>query len=208
MTKKYFRQKGFTLIEVLVTMSIFIVLIFGATAMLSDIFTNQKQQLQSLSNIDQARAATFKFTNEIRDAVTGSDGAYPLNLATSSQIIFYSSFGSGNGIINRIRYYVSGNVLYRGVVSPAGSPLAYDLSSEKTSQVQASLANENFPVFSYYDGNYDGSGNALSQPININNVRFVKINLIVQNQISPGDTSVFSTSAGAAIRSVKNNLGN
>ncbi|MCX6718584.1 MAG: prepilin-type N-terminal cleavage/methylation domain-containing protein [Candidatus Staskawiczbacteria bacterium] len=201
-------NKGFTLIEVLITTAIFAVLIFVVSAMLNDIYVNSNQQLSSMSNIDQARAAATAFTNEIRNATTGVDGSYPLNQATDGQIIFYSNFGTNNSAVQRIRYYVLGDILYKGVVLPTGSPLAYNLSSELISPAITGISNQGSPAFYYYDGNYSGTGSALTQPVNINQVRFVKINLMVKNQITPTDSSVFPVSAGAAIRSVKDNLGN
>ena len=201
-------DKGFTLIELLITISIFIVLIFAVAVMLNDIFVNSDQQLSSMDNIDQARLALSTFTNEIRNATTGSDGSYPLNQAGESQIIFYSNFRTSNATIARIRYYVSGNTLYKGIVLPTGSPLTYNLSSESVKPIAVGISNQSSPAFYYYDGDYNGNSNALSQPVNINQVRFIKINLMVLNQITPNDTSAFSISAGATIRSVKDNLGN
>lgn len=206
--RKHLKQKGFTLVEVIVTIAVFTVFIFGVSTILSDIFTKSNQQLSSLSNIDQARSVLSTFTNEIRNAVTGSDGSYPLNQAGENQIIFYSNFGAPNSAIERMRYYISGGALYKGIVLPAGSPLSYNLSSETTRVVVSGVSNGSFPAFYYYDGNYNGTGNALVQPVNINQVRFVKISLMVSNQITPTDTSTFPISAGAAIRSVKDNLGN
>lgn len=196
------------MIEVLVTISVFVFLIFGVSAMLSDIFVNSSQQLSSMNNIDQARSVLSTFTNEIRNAAAGSDGSYPLNQAADSQIIFYSNFKTSNSTVERIRYYVAGNTLYKGVVLPTGSPLSYNLSSESVKPVITSISNQSSPTFYYYDGNYNGTGAALTQPVNINQVRFIKISLMVLNQITPTDTSTFPITAGAAIRSVKDNLGN
>ena len=205
---KHFEQKGFTLIEIVVALAIFAVLIFGVATMLNDIFVNSNQQLASMSNIDQARSALSIFTNEIRDAATGSDGSYPLNQAGDFQIIFYSNFGTTSSTVERIRYYISGDTLYKGVVLPTGNPLSYILSSESVSPVITGISVGTAPVFYYYDGNYNGGTSALSQPVNINQVRFVKINFMVFNKITPNDTSTFPVAAGAAIRSVKDNLGN
>jgi prepilin-type N-terminal cleavage/methylation domain-containing protein len=211
-TKKYFEDDrlltGFTLIEVMVTMAIFVLLVFGVSVMLSSIFTNQNQQSMSMSSIDHARAVDSAFTNEIRNALTGSDGSYPLNQAGDSQIIFYSNYGANNGIVSRIRYYVSNNILYKGIVAPTGSPLTYNLSSESVKPVLTGMSSASSPIFYYYDGNYNGSTPPLAQPINVNKVRFVKINLSVLNQITPNDTSAFLITAGAEIRSIKDNLGN
>jgi len=201
-------SKGFTLIEVIITMAIFVILIFGVTAMLNDIFVNSNQQLQSMSNIDQARSVLVLLTNEIRNATTGSDGSYPLNQAGDSQIIFFSNYKTNNSVVERIHYYFSGNTLYKGIVLPTGNPLSYNLSSESIRVVATGISNGSSPLFYYYDGNYDGSTSALSQPVNINQVTFVEANLLVLNQITPTDTSTFSVTAGVAIRSAKDNLGN
>jgi len=210
---RYFKKNGFTLVEVLITVSIFVVLVFGVSAMLNDIFINSNQQLLSMSSIDQARSALSTFTNEVRNATVGSDGAYPINQAGDSQIIFFSNFKTGPAggypaVVERIRYYVSNNILYKGTVLPTGSPLKYDLSSELVRPIVTGLSSQSTPVFYYYDGDYDGSTSALSQPVNINHIRFIKINLSVLNQITPKDTSTFSIEVGTAVRSVKDNLGN
>ena len=202
------KKNGFTLIEVMVTLAIFAMLVFGVSAMLGNIFINSNQDILSMTSIDQARAVLAEFTNEIRDATTGSDGSYPINQAGNSQIIFYSNFGTGNGVIERIRYYISGNTLYKGVVIPIGNPLSYNLSSESQTPVLNGISNTSDSIFYYYDGNYDGSTNSLSQPVNINNIRFVKINLSVLNKITANSNSAFTVSSGATIRSVKDNLGN
>ena len=192
----------------MITIAIFMILIFMISALLNSIFIDSTQQLLSLSSIDQANYAVSTFTNEIRNATTGSDGSYPLNQTGDSQIIFFSNFGTANSAIERIRYYVSGNTLYKGTILPSGSPLKYILSSESIKAVASGISNGSASLFHYYDGNYSGTTNPLTQPVNINQVRFVNINLMVLNQISKQSTGTFPVSAGAAIRSVKDNLGN
>jgi len=206
----YKNSKGFTMIEVIVVMAIFVLLIFGVSAILNSIFVNSSQELMSMNNIDQARMVSSVFVNEIRNAIMGNNGAYPLNYVGDSQIIFYSNFGNSNpAVVNRIRYFISNNNLYKGVVVPTGSPLTYNLSSESVRLVQSDLRNENISLFYYYNGKYDGTEDAqLLQPVNINQVRFVKINLVVLNQTQKNSDATFNVSAGATIRSVKDNLEN
>lgn len=190
------------------TITIFAILVFGISAMLNDIFINSNQQLLSMNNIDQARLAMSAFTNEIRNATAGSDGSYSLNQAGNSQIIFYSNIGISSSTVKRIRYFISDDTLYKGVVLPAGSPLTYNLSSESVTSVVSGISNGVTPAFYYYDGNYNGNTSALVQPVNVNLVRFIKINLAVLSQITQNSTGTFLITAGAAIRSVKDNLGN
>ena len=70
------------------------------------------------------------------------------------------------------------------------------------------LENESEPVFYYYNGDYDGSGDPLSQPINLNEVKFVKISLILPRYTIENSDSTFLINSASAIRNLKDNLGN
>lgn len=203
------RIKGFTLIETMATIFIFSIIMVGTTLLLQNIFKSGKQQPLALDTTDQARIAMFNFTNELRNATAGNDGSYPLNLTNNSQVILYSTYGSpANTIVNRIRYYVSGTTLYKGVTTPSGNPLSYNIAAEKSSIVITNLGNATTPVFYYYDGNYIGTNAPLAQPINVNNVKYVALNLILPKQDSRGDTTTFNITGGGTLRNLKTNLGN
>ncbi len=203
--KKNNRLFGFTLVEALVAVSIFTMLMIGVTLMLKDVFYTFNQQNLTLNSIDAARLASFNFTNEIRNAAYGNDGSFPLNQASSSQIIFFSTYGASSNNINRIRYYITNSTLYKGVIVPTGNPLTYG-STEATSSVLTGLATTT--TFSYFDGSYAGTSTPLSQPVNVNDVKFVQINLVITKQEIRNATTTFLVSGGAAMRNLKINLGN
>jgi prepilin-type N-terminal cleavage/methylation domain-containing protein len=204
---KKFNQRGFTLIEMLMVILFFSILGYSIITIVGEIFKYSRQQSLALNVADQARKTSFNFASELRNATTGNDGSYSLNQAGDTQIIFYTGKNTG-AIVNRVRYYLTGDTLYKGVVVPSGNPLFYNLASETITPVQTNLANAATPVFYYYDGDYDGATSPLGQPININQVKFVKINLVILNE--PGISSSVGTStisAGATIRNLKTNLG-
>jgi prepilin-type N-terminal cleavage/methylation domain-containing protein len=198
-------SRGFTLIEVMVATCIFLILIFAVTDLLISAIQNPKFELNTTNTIDQARFLASKFTNELRAAAYGS---YPLAEATDSEIIFYSPIGATAGNINRIRYYLSNGVLYKGVITPING--VYDTSRETIATVLSGISNGSTPLFYYYDDNYDSVSNTtpLSNPVNITQVRFVKMNLTLQYQLTKQKTSTFSLNAGSAIRILKDNLAN
>jgi type II secretory pathway pseudopilin PulG len=200
--------KGFTLVETIVTIGIFTLLLGGIITLFIGVFRTPQQQLTSADNVDQARRVLAGFTNEMRNATLGSDGSYQINQADNTQIVFFTNYGATGSIVYRIRYYISGSTLYKGVTTPTGSPLSYNLASEKVTPVEYNLSNGATPLFYYYDDSFTGSGSALSQPVNITQIRFVKINLVVLKQETTGDTSTFTVDGGATIRSLKTNLGN
>lgn len=200
-------NKGFTLVEALVTLAVFVLLEIGVTTVIQVMYRNYNQQSSALNNVDMARKVSFNFANEIRNASFGNDGSYPINQAGDNQIIFYSSHDLESGLVDRIRYFISGTTLYKGIITPSGSPLKYIASSEIVGSVETNLANDGTPIFSYYGSDFNGGGNTLSQPINVTNVKFVKINLIIANQV--GNETVNSTiTAGGTVRNLKTNLGN
>lgn len=201
-------SKGFTIIELIISICLFSILLFVVVSMFFNVFSTPEKNLSALENIDKARGITSNFANEIRNASIANDGSYPLNQASNSQIIFYSNYGSSSPtIIYRIRYFVENNNLYKGVVIPSGSPLTYDLLSEEVATLLTDLENGSDPAFYYYDGDYNGSGIELSEPISLTAVKFVKINLVVP-RISDENGSTFLVNAGAAVRNLKDNLGN
>ena len=200
------KDKGFTIIELIITVSLFATLFILGSTMLTDVLFGSKQQFLAMTNIDQSVVVASKFTNDLRNATNGSDGSFPLYLAESNQIIFYSNSNASNPL--RIRYYLSDNKLYRGVITPTGSPLSYNLAQEVITMVQSDVVNNTEPVFTYFDGNYSGSEDPLVQPVNINDVKYIKMNLVILKQNQSQSQSTFSVTAGGVIRNLKNNLGN
>lgn len=204
------KQSGFTLVETLFTIFIFSILMMGTTLMMKDIFTVSRLQFGVLTNVDQARRTANTFVNELRNAAYGANGAYPVNQVGDNQIIFFSTTPLNNGTISKVRYYlnITGDTLYKGVTNPAGNPPSYTGQPETITTLSTDMSLGSNPLFYYYDGNYNGSGNALSQPVNINVVKFIKINLIVLKRLVENSSDTFSVSAGASIRNLKTNLGN
>lgn len=202
------KSEGFTLVEVIISVFLGVILMFVISELLISVFSNPPAQITSMDNIEQSKRAVSTFAEELRNAAIGNDGSYSITEAQDNEIIFYSNFRTTGAAVNRIRYYLSGNTLYKGVVAPAGNPLSYNLASEVIRSVVTVVSNGVDPAFYYYDGNYNGSGSQLPQPVNINQIRFVKINLLIKNQITKQSDSTFPISAGVTVRNLKDNLGN
>ncbi len=198
-------SKGFTIIELLITLVIFSFLIFITVATLHTVMFGSSQQFLAIDNVDRARLTTSRFVNEIRNAMVGVDGSYQLTTAADNQIIFYTKT-THSLTVNRVNYYLLGTNLWRGVVVPTGTPQTYNLANEVKIIVQTDVVGQT-PIFTYYDGNYNGSTAALSQPVNVNSVKFVKMNLGVLHQAQKQSNETFFISVGGSIRNLKTNLG-
>jgi type II secretory pathway component PulJ len=201
--------RGFTLIETLVMILVYSFVMVATADLLRIMYINAATDPVSLNQVDQARTVATAFTNEIRDAAYGNDGSYPLNQASSTQIIFFSPYGSQSSTtVDRIRYYLSGTTLYKGVTAPSGSPATYNLGSEVVSRVLTNVANGTTSVFNYYGGTYAGTSTAIVQPVNVNLVSYVQVDLVTYLEDVRGATTTFTTITGGAIRNLKTNLGN
>ena len=207
MINKFKKQSGFTLLETLITIFIFSLLLIGTTLLIKNIFSVSEQQNGILSNTNKATLISENFADEIRNATYGADGSYPINQAGDNELIFYSTAENDNGIVSQIRYFISGNTLYKGITNPAGDPLSYNGQPEIITTLSTQMSMGSNPLFYYYDGNYNGTGNALADPVNINVVRFIQINLTVLKDVTPTGNETFTVTAGASIRNLKTNLG-
>lgn len=200
------KEAGFTLIELVIAIFGFGLIIWGLVGLYSNIFSISSQQNGLLSDLDQARKLAFQIAFELRDAQTGNNGAYVLDTASDQQIIFYSN-ADLDSPIERIRYYVQNGQLWKGVTDYNGT--TYNTSTEVTAVVQKDLANGANPVFYYYDGSYVGSSTQVSliQPVNVTNVKFVKVSLQIYNKAGVKNTNTYTVTASAGIRNLKSNLG-
>jgi len=198
---------GFTLIEVITTIAIFVLLAYGTLALVSDLIFSSSRQSGLLSGSDQARKTASGIINELRNASTSSTGAYPLAEALDDQLIFYSNTDGGSDI-ERVRYFVNAGALYRGLLKPLGSPLTYNPANETVDVVQNDLGNGSSPMFYYYDDSYDGTfDNYLLQPVNINDVKHIKVKLEIINTGGITNANTYTVTAEATVRNLKTNLG-
>ena len=203
-------RRGFTIIEMLVTIVVF-GMVMGVTAfLLRLIFMNATTNPNALNAIDQAESATTNFINQVRDATFGNDGSYPLREASTTEVIFFSPYGSpASTTVYRVRYYISSSSLYEGITAPSGSPSAYNTASEQVTKIASNVAGVGTStIFYYYDGTYAGTSTPLNQPVNINQVTYIGLTMSIQLQEVRGATSTSVISTGAAIRNLKTNLGN
>ena len=114
----------------------------------------------------------------------------------SQSFTFYSDIDN-DSLKEKIRYYLSGAILKKGVIKPNGNPLQYNPANEITKEIVHDVTNGGMAVFNYYDKYYDGTTAPLSQPVNVLDVRLVKITLMTASQ-------TFTTQV--SIRNLKDNL--
>jgi prepilin-type N-terminal cleavage/methylation domain-containing protein len=200
---KILNNKGFSLLEVIVSIGIFALLIGAVTQVFLSSWRGNAIIWEQLSTQNEGRKAVQDFGNELREATASSIGSYAIESATSTQIVFYSNIDS-DSLVERIRYFVTSSTLKKGVIKPAGNPLAYNSSTESITIIANDVANGTTSVFSYYDGDFIGAGDPLSGAIDVTKIRVVKISLKLEEDpnLSPVP---FYVESKAMIRNLKDN---
>jgi len=195
---------GFTLVEILVAIFIFTLVIFSIFAAQNDFFFLNNLIQNTLSSQDETKATLKMMIKEVRSSSPSSIGAYPIAEAAVPSFTFYADIDN-NGSKERVRYFLDADTLKKGTLKPTGSPLTYNPANETVKIILHNVANGAVPLFEYYDTSYDGTSPPLPDPVNISEVRLIKITLLVdEHPNEPAGVRTFTTQI--SIRNLKDNL--
>lgn len=195
-------KQGITLVEVLVSIGIFGFLIVGITSLFLTSWKYNRIVWEQLKTQNEGRKVTRDFVNELRLASLSSIGAYPIESASSTEIIFYSNIDSDT-LKERVRYFLSGRTLNKGVIKPVGSPMVYSAANETITEIAHDLVTSTV-LLKYYDGNFSGSESALSSPVDVTQIRVVAISLTLEEDPNASPVPFFIESK-VMLRNLKDN---
>jgi len=99
------KESGFTFIETLVTMAIFVVAIGAVITFSITLYRGQSFSFQQLTAINESRRGIETMVKELREAKMGDDGSHILESANDYEIIFYSDI-DGDDETEKVRYFV------------------------------------------------------------------------------------------------------
>ncbi len=165
-------------------MAIFILMIGmeGVTLLFINSWRNNKFILETGNASLIASRSVNVLVREIRKARQGDNGDYPVESGTESDLKIYADIDS-DGVTELVHYYLSDGALYRGITEPrATTPVTYVAADETTEKVADYISNlSTDPVFFYYNKNYpaDLVNNPLATPVAVENVRLIKVHLLV-----------------------------
>ena len=187
-------SKGFTLLEILISMAILTGVVFAISSFGLDAFDFGIFLGENLTAQQEIQLTLKSMTSEVRAMTQSVSGSYPIESASQNSITFYSDI-DGNCLSEKIRYYLQGNTFYKGTIEASGNPLIYDIANEKVSEMIHNIYAPAGNIFSYYDGDYSGTEPELPFPVNIPEIRLVEISITVDsNPVNPTSRINFSTS--------------
>lgn len=196
-------NRGLTLIELLASIGIFALLIGSIVTVYLSSNQAQKAVWNELNAQSEGRRFAKAFTAELRTAATANTGAYALEKVAPQEIIFYSNIDTDTWR-ERVRYFMSGTTLKKGIIKPAGNPPAYNTMNETVSEVLHNMANGTAPVFLYYDENFTGTEAALPEPVDTAKVRAVGASVSLKRELSASSTPL-KIETVVEVRNLKSN---
>ena len=190
--------------EVLVSIFILSLIVLAVYSFQKDVFSMNRIISGSLTAQEEARRALKSMSAEVRTASPSSLGAYAIAQTAPSSFTFYSNTDD-DSFKERVRYFLDGTTLKRGIIKPSGAPLTYNPANETISELVHDVASAATSTFSYYDENYDGATQPLAEPIDIATVRLVKITIVIDknSQAPPGPMTLTTQ---ISMRNLKDNL--
>lgn len=180
--KKNKKQKngGFTLVEILLAVFIFLIIMAASILMFIVLFKDQSADAAKIASGEKASNSIEKMANEIRKINRGENGNYFFQIVEPQRIAFFSDV-DGDSLTEKIEYVLDGTEIKRNLTEP-GVALDYSGVAE-TSVVVDNVRNGANPIFTYYDSDYTGSEPALN-PVNAADVSLVGISLDINTNIN------------------------
>lgn len=195
------KQNGFSLLEITVVMSIFIILFFVSSDFIIRGFKSILFGYEQDSAVQNAKRITNEIIGEVRESAQSDRGDYLLDTVEEQNFSFFSDIYSDE-YIEKIRYFLDSDILKKGVIEPIGDPLEYLDENEMISEIAEYINNQAEPIFTYYDTNNNLIANPLANKNSIRLIRvFIKIN--ATPEIAPRD---YVVETDIHLRNLKDNL--
>jgi type II secretory pathway pseudopilin PulG len=192
-----------SLVEMLVVIALMTILSAMITSSIYYLYKYNAYSLAQAAEVDSARRALARMTNDLREMTYAEDGSFPLVVKNEHLVSFYSDIDYDDSV-EYVEYEVATSTLYKRTYNATGNPPTYDLSNPDEELILSEYV-QNFleatSTFRYYDVN----GVQLDGTDLLTDVRYVKAQVIVNvNPIQAPGEFVLRTSV--APRNLKDNL--
>lgn len=199
--KQVNNQRGFTLIELIISLGVSVIVIGGAYEFFMNGMNSYKQSLSRARSNEQVRQGMDAMTAVIREARSADNGSYAVAQATATSLTFYANIDS-DVAVEQVTYSLTGTQLVRTVIKPTGVPPQYPAGNAVTTTLQDNVRSLQF---NYFDKNYTGTQAALTQPVAPLDVRLVRITVTIDDDPTKPPAAVTLTTA-VMLRNLKDNL--
>lgn len=192
-------HKGMTMVEMIVFIVVFSLVMGAILSSALFFYRTNRHIVEQAFAIESARKGVELMTRTVRETTFADDGSYPIISMSDEMFYIYSDIDRDDSV-ERLRYFLNGSDLRRGLTESSGAPPVYDDADEVVTTVSDSVRNTitGTPVFTYFDE----SGAEITDYADVPDVAFVRIELIVNvNPLRVPDS--FTLRSSASLRNIK-----
>ncbi len=188
-------QKGFTLLEIVLTLAVSSILAITLYSFFSGAMTNYFAMQDDAVKFSTLNGQVQRIGRIIR-------GATDVRAAAANDLTVYAYFSPRDSVPSQIRYYVSGVKLMADVTPlssppPVGTPVTAQMKTYTLIDTLYATSN----LFTYLDS----AGNTLTSTTNLRDIKGIKVTLSVPPQRG-ATTKQTTVSLSVSLRNRKTNL--
>jgi type II secretory pathway pseudopilin PulG len=191
-------ERGMTLIETVVWVSVTLSAMLAIVTSVQYFYRTNNYAVEQAAAVSSAQRGIETMVKTMREASYSSNGAYPVIAIATSSVAFFADIDN-DPYIERLRFFVEGNSLKRGIIDPSGDPPVYT-NPETIVSVSDYVRNfdQNVTTFRYYDVN----GALMTNLNDISALRFIEVTIVVN--INPFRLpNQFTLRSTAALRNLR-----
>ncbi len=194
-------KRGFSLVEVIITISIFSVLSLAVSSTIVLFYKSNEERVAQSAEVQSASRALKSAVRDFREATYADNGSFPITEASAHEVTFYSDIDKDDSE-ELVTYVLDGTNLMREVTNPTGNPPTYPGTPSETTLISEYVRNiaQSQSTFVYY--NSDGDVISGSDVAEIASIQFQVI-VNIDPDAAPGS---FKISSRATLRNLKTNL--
>src|SRR3989339_808737 len=106
--KNFYGQAGLTLVEILVSVGIFLIITTLVWLFIKQSYFFQSFALEQTTSINEAQRGVETIVKELREAAPADTGAYAIERADNFELIFFSDYDRDIAV-ERVRYFLVGS---------------------------------------------------------------------------------------------------
>jgi len=173
-------NKGFTLVEMLVVIGLISLFISAGFGFFLSTSKAYKSRISTSLSENAGSLTIYQISKDLREARTPEGTSLPaIQAADENSITFYADIETENPAMEeRIRYFLEGETLKRGVSSWSSAQGRYLTENEKIKNINQHVVMGGTAIFSYFGANYTGAESPLAFPVNPGGIRVVKIKIL------------------------------
>lgn len=197
-------RAGFTLIEILIATAIMTIVLGVVLSFTSDV-ASFGIDLGDRIEVERQLELTLRvMVTELRSMGPGENGAYPIALAGSDTLTFYTDVDNDQ-TFEQVRYFLDGTTFRKGVIEPTGGDQpTYPVASESVADVVHFMV-PGQTVFTYFAEGYPNETGPLPEPTDPSLVRLVRVSGTTDKDTNV-DPLPFTLSISATIRNLRGEI--